>query len=399
MAGKIKFWLIFLLGNAIILFFNMGVLSKIWFQDQEDVLWLIGYILANFIILPRTGFIEEQNRYIQADQKTDRNPLYAGGYFRKKTGNPVYWSNLKGIFYCQLVMVILMVTVWGIVLVVYKLPLFSNNIKIIVLTLYRFLYSNITIIAMGIVFWTLFLVWLGFHIYYRHCYNEAFRYTQNAEGIWQPYSNIAKRHGWGDYRPFQNHYYVRYKNMRENLRISCPANGYQYADFYEMYNEENGTDIYIKRMENETRIFQLIFLQEYTEDAMKQLNEIFADFWKTYAGKNNRVENAAVLFLLCVEEYNRELEEGLLSVCSVDQKKGRNRVAAVLTYYGKPSLEILESYGIFRGKKKYRELRGELLRLLGMSEKNNHKSYGDREEYGSLKEINEADLDDMLNNW
>lgn len=57
---KIKFWLIFFVGNIIIIFFNVGVLARIWFEDE--VVLLIGYLLANFIILPRSGFIEEQNR-------------------------------------------------------------------------------------------------------------------------------------------------------------------------------------------------------------------------------------------------------------------------------------------------------------------------------------------------
>ena len=90
------------------------------------------------------------------------------------------------------------------------------------------------------------------------------------------------------------------------------------------------------------------------------------------------------------------MKKRLLSVCSVDQKKGRNRVAAVMTYYGKPSLTILDSYGMVRGKKKYRELRAEMLTLLGMSEKNNHRSYGDKEEYGELKKISEEDLNAIL---
>ena len=393
---KIKYWLIFFVGNIIIIFFNVGVLARIWFEDE--VVLLIGYLLANFIILPRSGFIEEQNRYLEADRKTDFNPLYVSGHFRKRTENPVYWSNLKGIFYCQLIMLILMGMVWGIFLLIYVIPSFyySDLIGKLLFIFYRFFESNTIMIIMGIIFWELFFVWLGFHIYYRWCYNEAFRYTRNAEGIWQPYSYIAKYHGWSKYQPFRNKYYIRYKRMRENLKMSCPVNEYQYVGSYEMGNHEDELDIYIKHMRNEIRIFQLIHVQKYMEDTTKQLNEIFSDFWKTYIGNNSRVENASILFVLCVEEYSKELKKRLLSVCSVDQKKGRNRVAAVMTYYGKPSLTILDSYGMVRGKKKYRELRAEMLTLLGMSEKNNHRSYGDKEEYGELKKISEEDLNAIL---
>lgn len=135
---EIKFWLIFLLGN-IIIFFNMATLAGIWFGD--DFVWLIGYLLANFIILPQTGFIEERNRYLEADRKTDFNPLYVSGHFRKRTENPVYWSNLKGIFYCQLIMLILMGMVWGIFLLIYVIPSFyySDLIGKLLLIFYRFL--------------------------------------------------------------------------------------------------------------------------------------------------------------------------------------------------------------------------------------------------------------------
>ena len=37
-----------------------------------------------------------------------------------------------------------------------------------------------------------------------------------------------------------------------------------------------------------------------------------------------------------------------------------------------------------------------MLTLLGMSEKNNHRSYGAKEEYGELKEISEEDLNAIL---
>ncbi len=370
-------------GLDLIIFFMNLKMGQILFADKA--IYFMGIVLADFIFLPGISFLENRTYYTYADSVSENNPLYVRKYFRQSAGKSMFWANLKGLYWCQVCLSVITLGSWGYVLSAERIPIMFV--------------SNMILNILGCIYWIIFLVWFIFRTYYCWRYNEDFRFIQNTERIWQPFSNLAKTHNLGAYSPFENHYYVHYIKLRENLRMSCSASGYQYVDSYEMHNAGDRTDIYIKRMENEIRIFLLIHLQEYTEDAMKQLNDIFADFWKTYVGKNNRVENAAVLFLLCVEECNKELKERLLSVCSVDQKKGRNRVAAVLTYYGKPSLEILESYGIFREKKKYRELRGELLRLLGMSEKNNHKSYGDRAEYGLLKEISEADLDDMLNNW
>ncbi len=375
---------------AVIIFYgNIMLLAEKCFANKEYIMWHVGFLAADLILLPGLSKVSDRNYYVWAAKASYYNPLYVKGCFRKFSKKSYFWSELKGLYYCQLLMTAIMLVIWGYIICFKEIP--------------PVFYSNTGIITIGIMSWILFAVWLGFHVYYRWCYNEAFRYTRNEEGIWQPYSYIAKRHGWGAYRPFDNYYYIRYKRMQENLRMSCPANGYQYVDSYGVGNQEDESDFYVKYMRNEIRIFQLIHVQEYTEDTMKQLNEIFSDFWKTYIGDNDRAENASILFLLCVEEYSKELEKRLLSVCSVDQKKGRNRVAAVMTYYGKPSLTILDSYGMVRGKKKYRELRTELLTLLGMSEKNNHKSYGDKEEYGEIKETTEEDLnailDDMEDGW
>ncbi len=355
-----KHWLNF--GIELIIFFLNLDMGKTLFG--QDAISFIGFILANFIFLGMS-FLEDRTYYTYADSISEYNPLYVRKYFRKNAGSSVFWANLKGLFYCQVCLVVVTFLTWGYTISnKWMQPMFA---------------SDIVIRVTGGIYWLIFLTWFVFRVYYCWRYNEDFRCLQNAEGIWQPFSNVAKTHNLGYYAPFENHYYIRYSRMRKELKVSCPVNGYQYADSCSF--GKNETDIYIKRMENEVRIFQLIHMRKYSEDIMKQLNEIFSDFWKTYIGNNSRAENASILFLLCVEEYSKELEKRLLSVCSVDQKKGRNRVAAVMTYYGKPSLTILDSYGMVRGKKKYRELRTELLTLLGMSEKNNHKSYGDKEEY------------------
>ena len=379
--SKFKDWAVCII--AVIIFYgNIMFLAEKCFANKEHIMCHIGFLAIDLILLPGLSKVSDRNHYVWAAKASYYNPLYVKGCFRKFSQKSYFWSELKGLYYCQLIMAAIMIVIWGYIICFKEIP--------------PVFYSNTGIITIGIMSWILFVVWLGFHVYYRWCYNEAFRYTQNEEEIWQPYSYIAKYHGWSKYQPFRNKYYIRYKRMRENLKMSCPVNEYQYVGSYEMGNHEDESDIYIKHMRNEIRIFQLIHVQKYMEDTTKQLNEIFSDFWKTYIGNNSRVENASILFVLCVEEYSKELKKRLLSVCSVDQKKGRNRVAAVMTYYGKPSLTILDSYGMVRGKKKYRELRAEMLTLLGMSEKNNHRSYGDKEEYGELKKISEEDLNAIL---
>ena len=96
-------------------------------------------------------------------------------------------------------------------------------------------------------------------------------------------------------------------------------------------------------------------------------------------------ESASINILFQIDEPDRELNRRLFGVFSVAQKKGRNRLVSVLTYSGKPVLRILDSYGIWRGKKKYCEMRKDFLKLMGLREQDNHRSYwGDEEDYKIL---------------
>ena len=113
---------------------------------------------------------------------------------------------------------------------------------------------------------------------------------------------------------------------------------------------------------------------------MDTVDKRVQDIWMENIEEKYNTESASINILFQIDEPDRELNRRLFGVFSVAQKKGRNRLVSVLTYSGKPVLRILDSYGIWRGKKKYREMRKDFLKLMGLREQDNHRSYwGDEE--------------------
>lgn len=132
-------------------------------------------------------------------------------------------------------------------------------------------------------------------------------------------------------------------------------------------------------------------MKEYSAANMEKQNRIFSEFWKQQIEKRYPTGSVSMSFLLCIDMMNEELHQRLLDIQSVAQKKGRNRLAAVLTFDGvfwdgkvepgTTSLTVLDSNEIFREKKKYREMRADFLKLMGLREQDNHRSYwGDEDD-------------------
>lgn len=126
-------------------------------------------------------------------------------------------------------------------------------------------------------------------------------------------------------------------------------------------------------------------MKEYSAANMEKQNRIFSEFWKQQIEKRYPTDSVSMSFLLCIDMMNEELHQRLLDIQSVAQKKGRNRLAAVLTFDGvfwdgkvepgTPSLTVLDSNEISREKKKYREMRADFLKLMGLREGYNNRSY------------------------
>lgn len=83
--------------------------------------------------------------------------------------------------------------------------------------------------------------------------------------------------------------------------------------------------------------------------------------------KKCRTESVSLIFLLCVDEYDAEIRDRLLSESRILLKKGRYRLPAVVVFSEKTGLVIFEQEGVFY-KEKYKEMREELLQLLKWNE-------------------------------
>lgn len=85
------------------------------FRHFENI-WLSVIILLT-ILMPGSGRIRYKQYYVSADNKDISNPLFVRGYFRKNEKKSIILSELKGIYYCQVVALIvtgIIVIYWGI---------------------------------------------------------------------------------------------------------------------------------------------------------------------------------------------------------------------------------------------------------------------------------------------
>ena len=375
----------------VVYFINLN-LAMTWFAyDDKYYFYCVGCILSGVYLKPQID-----KNIINTDRElSSYNPLYVRGYFRKDAEKSEYWSFLKGIFYCQVAIIVFWASIWIIVFTYQFCPVdWSERVVMlriptivssdIVFRMPVFFYSKLMIHSMGILFWICNIIWIIIFNYYGRQYYKDFSYMEDSHGTWMPFRYIAKPHGFGYYRPFDCNYYVPKEKIRENLREATQKMGYQYTNTVKTYG--GYTDSYLRVKKGELQIFQVVYIQTYSEDIMERQNDIFADFWGRCIENKYKTDNVSLSFLLCVEQGNQELEERFWKVLSVNPQKRRNRLAAVLRfegisdngkiYSGKPSLRVLECSGIMKRKrKKYIEMRADFLKLMGLKECNNHRSY------------------------
>lgn len=315
----------------------------------------VGGAAASALVLwlPGINQLSERTHYSMADELNNSNPLYARGFMRKNASGKAVWADLRGLYYCQKATI---------------LPLGCACIYMLYIYFHDFGHVFWIDIIFIIYFWGLFLVWMVLRSYYCCCYNRDFRYVKGKNGIWKPFSYIAKPPNWGSYKPFHCKYQMDYEEMKVSLIKECKQNGYRFPEEYLM---EDGQEahLFMREEEEGNLFFELIHIKEYSDEWMEKLNEIFVDYWKKYVENSEKKDSYGIIFLLCIDEYNTPLRKRLLSVLSVDQAKGRYRLPAILVYSEHSSLDILANYREWHGGKMYRKMRKELLRMLGMSQR------------------------------
>lgn len=310
-------------------------------------------VFSHFCIMPwgrHCMYTPRERRYRWADEINITNPLYVGGHFRKSASEKNVFSKVKGCFYCEM----LICGIW--IFVILCEGCFIGNVRPIILD---WIYAFLFIVADA--------GWFGFRIYYKWYYCERFRYTENREHIWKPFSNISQHKQWGD-DGYETQYYMQYEKIQLRLKKECPKHKYILGGTYSQDMVQS--DIYWRKTKNGADIFQIACFPQYAEQNMELLNEFFADMWK----RNIKEENckAKITFLLCIEEHNSLLRRRILENPYVDQKAGkygRYRLPVILTYSENYLLNILPLYSKHRGKKEYDEMKKELYEILDLSGK------------------------------
>lgn len=359
------------LGVLIYLFVFVYGMRDIYRRSTIETISYIICMGSGWCLIPCANFLQYRSYYKWIDCLDEWNPLYVRGYFRKQAGKSCVWADLKGLFCCQKAILIC----W-ILFLLYEI-VFRNYLTSF--------YSEYIFYGFEIVLGPFFLIWLGCRGYYIWRYCADFRYTQNSKGIWQPFSNMARIPGCGCYRPFDCWYHVSEEKIQNRIKASSDKEGYQLLYSFETKDNKESGDIYLRLQNKELQFVFYVRMKEYSLENIKKLNNIFSEFWMENIEEKYNTESASINILFQIDEPDRELNRRLFGVFSVAQKKGRNRLVSVLTYSGKPVLRILDSYGIWRGKKKYCEMRKDFLKLMGLREQDNHRSYwGDEEDYKIL---------------
>lgn len=282
-------------------------------------------------------------------EENNKNPLYAKGCFRKKTGK-TFLPKLKGLFLIKTLTIFL-----GIIPFTYEITMCSRGI-------YYDWFERILLTGAQILIVGYFVCML----YYEHQYKKGFKYTENSRGIWQPFSYINPFVSKGRHERFRHMYDMGYTDIEACTGQNCINKNYQFVKKY-FIPEGGECVIYMRPSQEELRIFKLIHIEKYSDEKMQELNEIFEDFWLEYVDKKCRTESVSLIFLLCVDEYDAEIRDRLLSESKILLKKGRYRLPAVVVFSEKTGLVIFEQEGVFY-KEKYKEMREELLQLLKWNE-------------------------------
>ena len=284
---------------------------------------------------------------------TIQNPLYVRGYLRKSDEDCIF-DNFKFGFLCQKALMIMWILVW----IYAKLYFIIPGREII-----RY------VMVGGFVFWQVMFV--ASRLFFSWRYIQDFRYFQNERKNWQPFCFIWQGYGMGTYRPFWGEIHSNYEETKEMVYDACLKMGYAYLQTRDMKTEGEECVTYVKREKVCIYLFQLIHMRIYKEAKMDELNCIFEELWVEYMKEKQEKKSVALTYLLCIDEFNTEIRRKMGRILAVDQKKGRYRLPAVLIYSEIPPLIIPVNVGWIRGKKQYNKMRRELLKMLGLSEKQN----------------------------
>lgn len=136
-----------------------------------------------------------------------------------------------------------------------------------------------------------------------------------------------------------------------------------------------------KRQGGELNIVALIHIKQMKEECWDVFNNIFKIFWKEVIADRYEKRKMTFTFLICVDENSEELEKTKKQMYEqVESKAERYRLSALLDYSDDGCLYIASDCERNGNNKRCRQIRKELLSMLGLSMKFNGKEYPERNE-------------------
>lgn len=342
LMAKVIFYLLYLMVSIELFYIN------------NNNIWLILVGIFSIYCLPCLGdnklntFSRDSYIYLWSNESDMTNPLYQKGYFRKSKIR--FFSKLRGRFLCECAFC----SIWFMRLIY---VIFRERIS----------FTNVNMIF-AVMLTAGEIVWIIQQSYYKREYNLAFRYTEDINHIWQPFSNMAQYCRYSYQNPHLYYYAVSFEKIGQKLKKKCSLQQYIFDAEYSKKDVKSA--IYWKRTEKTVEVLQLGQMPIYSEENMQILNEFFSSFWK----KNPEIDKNKIklMTILCMEKGNGELRKHLLSRGHVDQKddaQGRYRLPVIVLHSDEPQLQILPLYSKRRGAKEYDEMKKEIRTLLDLSKK------------------------------
>lgn len=303
----------------------------------------------------RLNYDRAHEQYAMAHERNYYNPLYMKGHIRKdKKYRKIFYVDLKGLYICQCITFVL-----ACVTAVYcRLVDFSVIKK-------NWMIEDMIFIAYLVVVFLRMIV----KQYYKMIYKEAFRYAENKNGVWTPFSYLVRPWNRGVRRsldrPLKKYVETDYKKIYGRIMQRCSELRYDF-DMKYLLSKEQEVFFWSQNHEVETIIVGLLHIKEYQEGCLKQWNDLFEEYWNLYIANNKKTEEVKFIIFICADHKNQELRKRFLSSGGIDQKEGRYRFLVFGVEEGGLAIYQPELYNKFCGKKEFQEMKAEFYKITGL---------------------------------
>ena len=308
----------------------------------------------------RLGSKIREHSYMNAASM--ENPLYVRGYIRKPKDECIF-DFFKCGFACQIMVIVLWIASLFYRLVVRSYDSQPDTGIIYAFSAEMFFYRGYQFCVMAKCISELFCIFR---------YKQDFRYFKGEKGVWQPFRFLWQEPNLLSDFSYEARYPLGYPETLKKIDFGCRADGYTWKQTYSMNMSGEECIVYAKKKKGNLFIFQLVHINAYAESKMEELDQIYEKFWIDSVKGKEKIKDIKLTLLLCIDEYNgafgRKTKDRYRT--AVAQHRGRYRLPAVLIFSENVPLLISQNLG-FVGKKQYQEMRENLLKLLGLSEKNN----------------------------